>query len=280
MHNFLIIGILAFSMPSYTQTMTIITTLTDGSRDTVKIGFVPDATLGEDIALGEQNVFMSPVNGYEGRILQRDSTNFSCAEEIDGSRIYYPDNFDSKINYRNPEDTSLQNRLFEIWYSDEQTDSVELICDIPIRSFLFTAHQYIIDCFGDPPSPMGILVIQDDTIKHIKYATTFGLGIKQLIVFAKPAIQTTSLDEMTDTDEKMDINVYPNPTSGKLSVQSPNAQEIREILIYDSIGHSIGRFDPPSVSTEIDLSPYSSGMYVGVFVLRNGERVSKVILKQ
>jgi hypothetical protein len=280
MRNIFFIGLLTISIPSYSQVMTIITTLNNGLRDTVKFGFVPDATLDEDISLGEMNVFTTPVNGYEGRILQRDSSNFSCAVQHDNSKVYYSDNFDSKFNYRNPSDTSLQNRLFEIWYSDNQTDSLEFICDIPFKSFLLSGVQYPFDCFGDPPSPGGLLVIQDDTLKHIKAKITQGLGVRQYIFITKPDITLTAVDENALQGNKTDFNVYPNPSSGIFYFQYPSAHEIRKIYIYDSIGKENEYYETIPNILKLDLSQYSSGTYIAVFVLGNGDHIIKRIIKQ
>jgi hypothetical protein len=280
MRYIILIGLLVFSTYSRAQTMTVITNLANGLRDTLKFGFAQNATLAEDNFLGEENLFMTPVIGYEGRILQRDSSHFSCAMEINDSRIYYPVNFDSKTNYRNISDTSLQNRLFELWYSDNRTDSMEVICDIPWNSFIWGAYQYPQDCLGDPPSPVGILVVQDDTVKHFKFKLQPNLGIKQFILITKPNITITALDEKAYVDNKMDIHVYPNPTSGRIFVQYPNTQEIKEIFIYDSMGKLIEQFDSISYNTGIDLSQYSKGAYIVEFVSGKGEHILKRIVKQ
>lgn len=276
----ILIGLLAISISSHTQTMTVITTLTNGLRDTLKFGFVQNATLDEDISLGELNLFMTPINGYVGRVLQRDSSNFSCAMELNESRIYYPVNLDSKINYRNLLDTSLQNRLFELWYSDNQTDSMEIICDIPLKSFLWGGLQYPNDCLGDPPSPVGLLVIHDDTVKHAKVKLQPGVGIKQFIFITNPNITTTALVERISAKRDLDISVYPNPTSGSFFIQPPNSQEIRDVLIYDYVGKLLEQFDSMSYTSGIDLSQSGSGVYIVRIVLRNGEHVIKMIVKQ
>lgn len=260
--------------------MTVITTLTNGLRDTIRFGFVSNATLNEDNSLGEQNIFMTSVNGYEGRVLQRDSSNFSCAMELNYSRMYYSVNFDSKVNYRNLLDTSLQNRLFELWYSDNQTDSVEFICDIPLNSFLFYGLLYPFDCFGDPPSPRAIVEIENDTVKHAKVKLQPGLGIKQFIFITNPNITLTSLDERISAKHDLDISVYPNPTLGRFFIQPPNSQEIKEILIYDYVGKLIEQFDSMSYTSGFDLSQYVSGVYIVKIALKNGEYVIKMISKQ
>ena len=280
MRYFILIGLFTISINSHTQTMTVITTLTNGLRDTLKFGFVQNGTLGEDIVLGEKNIFSTPINGYEGRILQRDSINFSCAMQYNESRVYYPGNFDSKVNYRNLLDTSLQNRLFELWYTDNQTDSLEFRCDIPLKSFLLYGLLAPQDCFGDPPSPIGISEITDDTVRQIKEKLQPGLGIKQFILITNPNITITALDEKAPTKNTMDIIVYPNPTFNSFSVLCSKPQELTEILVFDSIGQLIQHDNSIHNKNEIDLRQYSEGLYLVTFVLRSGEHITKRIVKQ
>lgn len=278
MRNILLLCLLTISIQSNGQILTLITTLTDGSKDTVKFGFVDGATQGEDASLGEMNVFMTPTNGYEGRILQRDSSNFSCAMELDRTRIYYPENFDTKVNYRDRLDTTLQNRLFEVWYSDGQTDSMEMICDIPFSSFLNGALLYSIDCIWDPP--VGILVIQDDTLKHIKFKMQLGLGVKQINFITNPEINTTSLAKGKPIKETIEINIFPNPTNDKICINSNRLEEIEDVVIYTSIGGVVDHFKSMPINAEIDISEYANGIYMIVLVLKNGEHLIKRIIKQ
>jgi|GEM_PF-4895555 len=271
-------GFMVISLSANGQIMTVITRHIDGSRDTIKFGFVEDATLDEDIALGEQNIFMTPVNGYEGRILQRDSGNYSCAIQLDWSKVYYPGNFDTKINYRNPLDTSLQNRFFETWYSDNQTYSLEFICDIPIKSFLLEAYLFNYDCGVDPPLP-GIWSMQNDTIKHAILTFPAGLGIKQQIFITNPNITTSTIDEKSNVGDN-DIIVYPNPTNGTFYFQQSTALEIERISVYNFIGEQIEQFDSLPIDSEIGLDQFSNGPYLVVFSLRNGEQIVRRVIKQ
>ena len=91
--------------------------------DSVIFGFADNATLGVDALLGEVNIFNRPTPAYDMRVVQRDSTNFSCSTTfvydiqgniVDTAKHYFPTNFDSKINFRSNRDTSFLNRLFEI----------------------------------------------------------------------------------------------------------------------------------------------------------------------
>ena len=46
--------------------------------DSVTFGFDNNATIGIDTQLGEVNIFNQPAKPFDMRVVQRDSTNFSC----------------------------------------------------------------------------------------------------------------------------------------------------------------------------------------------------------
>ncbi len=272
----LFILLIGFIFSSHAQTITLVSTLEGGLRDTVRFGFVQGATIGEDISLGELNMFTTPVSGFEGRVLQRDTSNFECAYLSNGSEVYYSNNFDSKTNYRDHADTSIENKLFEIWFSDNQTDSVELISDIPLKSFLIEtqANFYVNDCEG----PVGVLEIKNDTIKHIKFDLLPNLGITQIIFALNPSIILSSYGNEIEND--LNFKIFPNPTTGSFSIHSKKAEQIQRILIYNSYGILIEHFTyNPSIS-DYTLNNYSSGCYIIVIELKNGIRHTKKIVKQ
>lgn len=268
---------LVYSTHTLSQNVTLMATHDSGARDTVTFGFNADASLEEDPWLGENNLFLTPVNGFEGRILQRDMDHYSCAILFDHTEVYYQNNFDSKINYRDPLDTTSQNRLFEVWYSDNQLDSIKIISDRVLREF-FYALILVGDCHHDPPPPVGILVIEDDTIKQIEFKLPAGLGINHFIFFTAPQI-TTSIDKVT-SDRETDISLYPNPTSGHFFIHHSGDIEIEDILIYNSIGQLIRHFDSFPGKSEIDMSAYSHGSYAVIFLLKNGKQIIRKLVKQ
>lgn len=280
MRYLVIIGLLVVITDSPAQIMTVITTLQDGSRDTIHFGFIQEATIGEDVALGEENLFMSPVKGYEGRILQRDQGNFSCAMLYDETPVYYDNNFDSKANYRNISDTSLQNRLFETWYSDTSIDSIEMICDIPISSFLQAGYWHLDDCDSDPPAPVGIMVIKDDTVTHTRTKITLGIGLKQLIYITEPDIILTSEKDHPIERELSGIDIFPNPTHQTFTIQLPGHRKIKEVSILNALGKLLFRQHSNSSEAEIDLGTLSDGVYLIVVTSSNGDQAIKRIIKQ
>jgi Secretion system C-terminal sorting domain len=55
------------------------------------------------------------------------------------------------------------------------------------------------------------------------------------------------------------LTVYPNPTNSLTSISSSNL--IEEVLVYDGKGKLICKNHPNSLTTDVDLSLYESGMY-------------------
>lgn len=280
MRFLLLIGLLSVYMYSPAQIMTVITTLQNGSRDTIKFGFIQNATIDEDLALGEVNLFMSPAIGYEGRILQRDQSNFSCAMIYDQTPVYYDNNFDSKTNYRNASDTSLQNRLFETWYTDSNIDSIEMFCDIPISSFLQFGYWHVAACDSDPPAPIGLLVIEDDTATHTKWKTTLGIDLKQLIYITDPEIILNTNNHLPITSGLLAIDIFPNPAQETVTIKLPGLQKIKEVSIFNSLGKLLLRQSSNSSDAEIDISAFSNGVYCIVVVSGNGDQAIKKLIKQ
>ncbi len=69
-------------------------------------------------------------------------------------------------------------------------------------------------------------------------------------------IGIVSLDESYTKD----IEIYPNPTEGKVTIKSIYNQHI--ITIYDSYGRSIYSCHANSTQADIDMSNYPSGLYI------------------
>jgi len=84
--------------------------------------------------------------------------------------------------------------------------------------------------------------------------------------------------EMDGTDsESQEYSIYPNPTSGKITVESPDGfDQVRSILIFDVTGRLIEQMDIPVKAENMytfDLSTHKPGYYLV-------QVVGDVILKQ
>jgi len=78
-----------------------------------------------------------------------------------------------------------------------------------------------------------------------------------------------------ETLEKMIINIYPNPTTGKLSIRFDNRPEDVKttVTVYDLNARIICRKTNIPGSSEIDLSQEPAGNYI--LIIRVGEQVSR-----
>lgn len=75
------------------------------------------------------------------------------------------------------------------------------------------------------------------------------------------------------TNEKEDYNLFPNPTTGKISLLNKN---IKSIEIYNVFGQRIKEFINPH---EINISKYTKGTYFIKIIAIDGYKIEKMILK-
>jgi hypothetical protein len=92
-------------------------------------------------------------------------------------------------------------------------------------------------------------------------------------------IEMNNLESSTLAIENIALNnisMYPNPTSGKITIENLNAQEVS---LYNLIGQKIGNFKVNSIdkNINIDLSDYKSGVYF-LHVKRNNKLVVKKLI--
>jgi hypothetical protein len=109
----------------------------------------------------------------------------------------------------------------------------------------------------------------DSSFLYNFWEATRGLG----------TIEMNNLESSTLAIENIALNnisMYPNPTSGKITIENLNAQEVS---LYNLIGQKIGDFKVNNIdkNTNIDLSNYKSGVYF-LHVKRNNKLVVKKLI--
>ena len=82
---------------------------------------------------------------------------------------------------------------------------------------------------------------------------------------------STNLSSRFDTFNQ--LNVYPNPTSGNVQIESSWALSNTAYIVTNQIGKIILQGNLNSTNTRIDMSGFSSGIYM----LRVGNEVVKVV---
>ena len=72
------------------------------------------------------------------------------------------------------------------------------------------------------------------------------------------------------------MNLYPNPTSGVVSVQNNSALPIENVEVYSITGQKV----LTSTSKQIDLSALNSGVYFVKLIAQEGTSITKKVVKQ
>jgi hypothetical protein len=77
------------------------------------------------------------------------------------------------------------------------------------------------------------------------------------------------------------VNIYPNPTLGKLQVEIDLPEEVQEatLFVLSTNGQQLQQQSVQSTSTTLDVSAYSSGTYI-VRLLLNGRSKEWQVIKE
>ena len=97
------------------------------------------------------------------------------------------------------------------------------------------------------------------------------------LVYINPNINScylisTGIEEINSNE----LEIYPNPTSNRLTLKFPDPKIIKSISISDLEGSIIKELE---YSTEIDLIGIPSGIYFLKLNLDNGELIKKIVIK-
>lgn len=107
------------------------------------------------------------------------------------------------------------------------------------------------------------------TVRQTSYSVYLS-GLKSLNLNDYMAT-TTNKEKIDSLDEPFKIIAYPNPTGGKVTVESCNCDLSFDCVLTDITGKVLIQIPNIIGSGEIDLSPYPGGMYL--LRVKSGENV-------
>ena len=70
--------------------------------------------------------------------------------------------------------------------------------------------------------------------------------------------------------------LYPNPTTGKVTVK---AEELEQVVIINSLGQILYQTDTDTTETCIDLAPYGKGLYLILIRTKHGVATQRIIVE-
>jgi hypothetical protein len=261
----------SFLISSYGQGFKIVAINDNLVRvDSVIFGYTDNATLGVDAALGEANIFNRPVQSYDMRVVQRDSTNFSCSSTllynsnghiIDTVKHYFPTNFDSKVNYRSKRDTSFLNRLFEIKFLSSNIMQFYISSLVPNQFADFTKrnafNRYLDSCLSKKPAVL--LYIFDPLRPQDPILVVTNSPISNMVFLFDPGFLLDSREATINTKTR----VYPNPASDVLIIDNIEVGKVKNLRLFDILGREVlTQKVEGSESVELNVSQLSRGTYL------------------
>lgn len=83
---------------------------------------------------------------------------------------------------------------------------------------------------------------------------------------------------MSDSEKDLNLAIYPNPTTGHISIYNPASEKVRSLKLYDQQGRLVVL--EVKNESDIDLSSFSDGMYVLEIYTENGVSRQKIILNR
>ena len=90
-------------------------------------------------------------------------------------------------------------------------------------------------------------------------------------------IEVEVLDYTSVSERTSDaVAIYPNPTSGKITVASDNMQQIS---VVNSIGQTLRQINAEGTKVTIDMSAFEKGIYMLMIQTDNGVTAKKVIVE-
>jgi hypothetical protein len=108
------------------------------------------------------------------------------------------------------------------------------------------------------------------------YTITHTVGACDLYTATSMMTITNTLS--TPTFEDASFAMYPNPTSGKLQIES--TQTISKVIVYNLIGQQVKTFDMQADQTSIDISELKTGSYFVNVQSTSGNTYTKLVVKK
>ncbi|WP_299242598.1 T9SS type A sorting domain-containing protein [uncultured Aquimarina sp.] len=213
-----------------------------------------------------------PVNGLVTSIAVN-STNpaevYICYGRYnDGNRVFKSDN--SGTSWTNISGTLPNVPMHKILYLTGGDGDLFLGSDIGVFHRNNSSTDWEVYGEGLPN------VISNDLEVH--YGTnklrvaTYGRGIWEIPIGSA----VLGIGEFEDPNV---LTVFPNPSNGEFTIKLADFDSKSEITIYNIIGGVVKSFKTDKINTNVDLSSYSSGVYLVDLKNNNKRIVKKIIVK-
>ena len=111
--------------------------------------------------------------------------------------------------------------------------------------------------------------------KHKVYADCTN-GVFRILDPAKKTGETTSVDAV---EELQGVTVYPNPSEGLVTVALSTDATVGQVTVYNTMGAQVRVENFSGVSTQLDLSELSAGMYIITVKADDKVKTERIMIK-
>lgn len=247
-----------------------------GQKDSIQLGALmysnpnnTPVTLGMDSLYGEQNIYGQPYQSLDIRIIQRDSLNHHCIQEnqynpTSAGELYFPNNLDSKIDFRPETNFNAQHNNFEIYI---HADHYPLTITVMEEHFFYGGVVFIGAALDSNCLPEQQVYVEagnsGDTLCVLSnsYQNTITLGLEVLV----------NTDKLTSTNHP--IQLFPNPVGQQLFVEGLEELE-GELLISNSLGQLVLQQSIAKENLQLNVAHLNQGVYFVNCYDKNGQLLS------
>ncbi|MCB9360126.1 MAG: T9SS type A sorting domain-containing protein [Flavobacteriales bacterium] len=209
-----------------------------GRKDTITLGINTSSTLGIDSSLGEVDIYNTPFDSLDIRVIQRDSANHNCIRtdfySYNSPNLYFPNNIDTKIDFRPFIYTNFYslNLNFEIFIN-----AVEY--PVTVRADYTGLQGHFFDGYSsafliDPASCEAVVNSYIYSYSSTGYDSIFTLPNNSWNTFVVHFEHEVGVNELNSSK----INIHPNPTTEQQTI-SLEESKTGTLLIRNSIGQII-----------------------------------------
>lgn len=136
------------------------------------------------------------------------------------------------------------------------------VCDEPIRSYKWYRNNQLLP---ETSNVLEVNGINDNVDIHLESTSNNGCVAHNWLTIT----YNVGIDEL----DAVDVNIYPNPATRYLNIES--AESLRDVVIFNAIGQQVITRNVDGNNATLDLGGLVSGNYTLRITAANGEQVTR-----
>ncbi|MDE5423724.1 T9SS type A sorting domain-containing protein [Ancylomarina sp. DW003] len=130
-------------------------------------------------------------------------------------------------------------------------------------------------------SSLEYVITRDDAGKYLRFSVTPVATTGEVLIGKKTySVYSQAIDYATGIEDVLDeeLRVYPNPVKDLLHLD--NLKQVKRISLYSLTGRSILYKEAPNSNEILNIGHLSQGIYIMIFELEDGSKLTRKVVKQ